>query len=283
LSTLGKILTVLIVVVSIAVAVLVAREFALSDNWHARYREEVKLFDRALEQRDSAIQQRDDAKRTADLDKAVLQQQIGTLTDELALRNNTITTLREQIENQEKRLQELAEQYAGIKDSFAKLMQERDGWRLERDDARKEADTLRQMYTELEGKWRVLLAQFADSKENLRQANEQNKTLNGKIAWATQQYNITNWPPEAAPLPPSEKLEGIVTDVNLAAGVVQISLGSDDGVVKGMKFYVYDKTRNKYLATLTIDKVSHDSAAGQLGIIRGTVEKESHVTNRFVE
>ena len=283
MSTLGKILTVLIVVVSIAVAVLVAREFALSDNWHARYREKERDFDKALGQRDSAIQQRDDAKRTADLDKAVLQQQILTLTDELTLRNNTIATLREQIENQEKRLQELAEQYAGIKDSFAKLMQERDGWRLERDDARKEADTLRQMYTELEGKWRVLLAQFADSKENLRQSDEQNKTLKGKIAWATQQYNIANWPPEAAPLPPSEKLEGLVTDVNLAAGVVQIGLGSDDGVVKGMKFYVYDKAHDKYLATLTIDKVSHDSAAGQLSIIRGTVEKESHVTNRFVE
>jgi len=283
LSTLGKVLTVLIVVVSIAVAVLVAREFAMSDNWRARYQEQVKLFDKALQQRDSAIQQRDLAKRTADADKAVLQQQIGTLTDELALRNNTIATLREQIENQEKRLQELAEQYAGINTAFTKLMQERDGWRQERDEARKEADTLRQMYTELEGKYRVLLAQFADAKETLRQAQEEIKVVKGKIAWATQQYDIANWPPEAVPLPPTEKLEGIVTDVNLAAGVVQISLGSDDGVVKGMKFYVYDKGRNKYLATLTIDKVSHDSAAGQLGIVRGTVEKESHVTNRFVE
>ena len=282
MSTLGKILTVLIVVVSIAVAVLVAREFALSDNWHARYQEEVKLFGKALEQRDSAIQQRDDAKRTADANKAVDQQQIETLADELALRNNTIASLREQIENQEKRLQELAEQYAGIKDSFAKLMQERDGWRLERDDARKEADTLRQMYTELEGKWRVLLAQFADSKETLRKADEKIKMLQGQVAYLVQKTGAT-LPPEAAPLPPSEKLEGIVTDVNLAAGVVQISLGSDDGVVKGMKFYVYDKTQNKYLATLTIDKVAHDTAAGQLGIIRGTVEKESHVTNRFVE
>ena len=283
MSTLGKVLTVLIVVVSIAVAVLVAREFALSDNWHARYQEQVGLFDKALEQRDSVIQQRDDAKRTADLDKAVLQQQILTLSDELVLRNNTIASLREQIENQEKRLQELATDLTGLRTNYENVVAMMNGYRQERDDARKEANTNLQMYTELEGKYRVLLAQFADSKENLRQSDEENKVLKGKIAWARQQYNITNWPPEAAPLPPSEKLEGIVTDVNLAAGVVQISLGSDDGVVKGMKFYVYDKARNKYLATLTIDKVSHDSAAGQLSIINGTVEKESHVTNRFVE
>jgi uncharacterized protein (DUF3084 family) len=283
LSTLGKILTVLIVVVSIAVAVLVAREFALSDNWHALYQEKERDFYRALGQRDSAYQQRDEVKRTADANKAVDQQQIDTLADELALRNNTITGLREQIENQEKRLQDLATDLTGLRTNYDNVVAMMNGYRQERDDAMKEANTLRQMYTELEGKWRVLLAQFADSKENLRQSDEQNKTLKGKIAWATQQYNIANWPPEAAPLPPSEKLEGIVTDVNLAAGVVQISLGSDDGVVKGMKFYVYDKAHDKYLATLTVDKVSHDSAAGQLSIIRGTVEKESHVTNRFVE
>ena len=283
MSTLGKILTVLIVVVSIAVAVLVAREFALSDNWHALYQEKERDFYRALGQRDSAYQQRDEVKRTADANKAVDQQQIDTLADELALRNNTITGLREQIENQEKRLQDLATDLTGLRTNYDNVVAMMNGYRQERDDAMKEANTLRQMYTELEGKWRVLLAQFADSKENLRQSDEQNKTLKGKIAWATQQYNIANWPPEAAPLPPSEKLEGIVTDVNLAAGVVQISLGSDDGVVKGMKFYVYDKAHDKYLATLTIDKVSHDSAAGQLSIIRGTVEKESHVTNRFVE
>ena len=283
MSTLGKILTVLIVVVSIAVAVLVAREFALSDNWHARYQEEARLFGKALEQRDSAIQQRDLTKRAADADEALHQQQIGTLTDELALRNNTIASLREQIENQEKRLQELATNLTGLKTNYENVVAMMNGYRQERDVAKEEADTLRKMYTELEGKWRVLLAQFADSKETLRQSDEQNKTLKGKIAWATQQYNIANWPPEAAPLPPSEKLEGLVTDVNLAAGVVQIGLGSDDGVVKGMKFYVYDKAHDKYLATLTIDKVSHDSAAGQLSIIRGTVEKESHVTNRFVE
>ena len=283
MSTLGKILTVLIVVVSIAVAVLVAREFALSDNWHARYQEEVRLFDKALGQRDSVIQQRDEVKRTADLDKAVLQQQVFTLADELALRNHTITELREQIENQEKRLQDLATDLTGLRTNYENVVAMMNGYRQERDDAMKEAGTNLQMYTELEGKWRILLFQFADSKENLRQSDEQNKTLKGKIAWATQQYNIANWPPEAAPLPPSEKLEGIVTDVNLAAGIVQISLGSDDGVVKGMKFYVYDKAHDKYLATLTVDKVAHDSAAGQLSIIRGTVEKESHVTNRFVE
>jgi hypothetical protein len=71
--------------------------------------------------------------------------------------------------------------------------------------------------------------------------------------------------------------------VDAAAGIAQISLGSDDGVVKGMKLYVYDKAQGKYLATLTVDKVAHDSAAGSLSIMRGTVLKDSHVTNRFVE
>ena len=64
MSTLGKILTVLIVVVSIAVAVLVSREFALSRNWHALYEEQAKLTQRALGERDSAFQAEDGIRDT---------------------------------------------------------------------------------------------------------------------------------------------------------------------------------------------------------------------------
>jgi len=283
LSTLGKILTVLVVVVSIAVAVLVSREFALSKNWHTLYEEQAKLTQRALGERDSAFQQRDLATQKMTADRALLQQQIETLNNEVALRNNQVTALQQEKENQDQRLQTLTTELGGVKDAFAKLMGERDGWRQERDDARKEADTLRTMSTELQAKLTLALAQLTDAKEMLRQAQEQNESLKGKIAWATQEYNINNWPPEAAPLPPTERLNGVVTAVDAAAGIAQISLGSDDGVVKGMKLYVYDKAQGKYLATLTVDKVSHDSAAGQLSILRGTVEKDSHVTNRFVE
>ena len=63
--------------------------------------------------------------------------------------------------------------------------------------------------------------------------------------------------------------------------MAEITLGSDDGVVEGMKFFVYNEAQNKYLATLEITKVSSDSAAGELSVIRGDVKVNDHVTNRF--
>jgi hypothetical protein len=48
-----------------------------------------------------------------------------------------------------------------------------------------------------------------------------------------------------------------------------------------MKFFVYNGTEMKYLATLTINMVSATSAAGELSVVRGTVKVNDHVTNRF--
>jgi len=280
LSTLGKILTVLVVLVSIAVAVLVAREFVLGNNWRSLYDEEVKLFDQALQQRDSAIQQRNDEKKARESDKAALQQQLNTLNDELGLRNNTITVLTKEKENQEKRLQELSEQFTGLNGTFANLVKEKDAWRAERDKALKEADDLRTMYAELENKFRSAQADLANLKETLRQAAEEKAAIESRIAWIKQNYPEVKLP-EQVPSVPTVKVQGLVTRVDNNAKVVEINLGTDDGVVKGMKFFVYNGTEMRYLATLVVNMVSKDSAAGDLTVIRGPVKVNDHVTNRF--
>ena len=48
-----------------------------------------------------------------------------------------------------------------------------------------------------------------------------------------------------------------------------------------MKFFIYNGSEMKYLATLTINMVSATSAAGELNVIRGSVKVNDHVTNRF--
>ena len=169
MSTLGKILTVLVVLVSIAVGVLVTTEVVLRENWRQRYEEEHRQYDKALQQRDKYMQQRDDVQGKWDADAALKQQQIETLNNELALIKNTNTTLRGENENQEKRLQELTTALEGLKVSLAKEVADRDAWRKERDDARKEKDDLLTMYTQLEAKYRAALADLANSKENLLQ------------------------------------------------------------------------------------------------------------------
>jgi len=280
LSTLGKILTVLVVLVSVAVAVLVTTQVFLSQNWKDLYEKEVGLFNQALQQRDNAFQQRDKTRGDWDADKAAKDQAINTLTDELNVRKGTITTLTTDKENQEKRLAELAETAKGLDTSLKSLVTEKDSWRKERDDAMKKAEDLMTMNSELDQQLRVARADLAALKETLRQATEEKAAVESKIAWVLQNYQDVKLP-QQVPAVPSEKMKGIVTAADNEAKTATINLGADDGVVKGMKFLVYNAATDKYLATLTVGMVSKNSAAGDLTVIRGSVKANDNVTNRF--
>jgi len=280
LSTLGKILTVLVVLVSMAVGVLTVSEVVLREDWHERYQEEVRNFNKALEQRDTAFKQRDKVKSDWDIDSAHKQQQIETLSNELALVKNTNTTLRSENENQEKRLQEAVEQLKGLNESLAKEIAQRDAWRKERDDAKKEKDDLLTMYSQLEAKYRAALADLQNIKENLRQTAEKLAAAESRLEHIRVEYPQVKLP-EEVPAVPTAKIQGMITKADNESRVAEINLGADDGVVKGMKFFVYNKGENKYLATLLVNMVSKNSAAGELSVIRGTVKANDHVTNRF--
>lgn len=279
MSTLGKILTVLVVLVSIAVGVLVTSEVVLRENWRQRYEEKVGQFTKALEQRDSAYGQRDKVKSDWDADAALKQQQIETQSNEIALLKNTMTTLRSENENQEKRLQELAEQLKGLNESLAKEVAQRDTWRKERDEALKEKDDLLTMYTQQEARLREALSNLQNCKENLRQTAEKLAAAESKIV----HYEGLPGVKKALEVPalPTARIQGMVTKADNESRVAEINLGADDGVVKGMKFFVYNKGESKYLATLLVNMVSKNSAAGELSVIRGTVKVNDHVTNRF--
>jgi DNA repair exonuclease SbcCD ATPase subunit len=280
LSTLGKVLTILVALVSVVVAVLVAREFVFIDNYKSLLDEQKALYNLAIDDRDKAIQQRNKVQGERLAERAQLDERINTLSDELALRNNTIKTLGTEKENQEKRLQELATQYKGLNDTVTKLVQEKDSWRKERDDAMKRADELQTMYAETESRLRAVQADNANLKEGLRLAREQVAALESRLAYIDQNYPQVKLPPQV-PAVPNRPVGGLVTKADNEAKVAEINLGADDGVVKGMKFFVYNEGEMKYLATLTINMVSKQSAAGELSIIRGTVKANDHVTNRF--
>ena len=282
MSTLGKILTVLLVLVAIAVGGAATTEIVLREKWMALYEDQAKLFDKALEQRDIAIGQRDKTKNDWAAYAAEKEQTINTLTNQLNDANNQIVQLRKDKENQEARLQELTEKYKGLERDLTILLAERDQWRKERDDARKQFDDLTVMYTELQNQYRTKEADLASLKELNRQTAEEKKTIESKLAWIQQNHPEVKIPEPVPPIP-VQKIQGLVTRVDNVEKVAEINLGTDDGVVKGMKFFVYNGQEMKYLATLVVTMVSKNSAAGELTTIRGRVKVDDHVTNKFDE
>ena len=280
MSTLGKILTVLVALASVAVAVLVAREFVLSEDWKAASQKWEANYSDAVKEVFAAVDQRDKDRADHVAEKARLEQKINTLDTDVDARKKAVAVLETDKAAQEKRLAELAATLTGLDTSMKSLTAEKKNWQDERDRALKTADEYTKMYSELENKYRKAAADRQDVTESLRQAREQVAALESRAAWVASNHPEVKMPTQV-PAVPNVKIDGLVTQADNEGKVATINAGADRGVVKGMKFFVYNGSEMKYLATLTINVVSTTSAAGELSVIRGSVKVNDHVTNRF--
>jgi vacuolar-type H+-ATPase subunit I/STV1 len=280
LSTLGKILTVLVALASVAVAVLVAREFVLSQDWRAAAQNWESNYTGAVKEVFAAVDQRDKDRADHVSEKARMEENINVLSTNLDNSKKAIVSLNADKENQDKRLAELAANLTGLDTSLKALLAEKKNWQDERDRATKTSDEYTKMYAELEAKYRNAVADLQNIRESLRLAREEKAALESRIAWINANYPEVKMPAQV-PAVPTVKVDGLVTQADNEAKVATVNVGTDRGVVKGMKFFVYNGSEMKYLATLTINMVSATSAAGELNVIRGTVKVNDHVTNRF--
>ena len=282
MSTLGKILTVLVALVSVAVAVLVAREFVLSKDWKSAAQDWETAYNLAKDQVFEAVDQRDKDRADHVAEKARMEENINILTANLDNSKKSIVGLTADKENQEKRLQELTVNLTGLDNSMKALLAEKKNWQDERDRAMKTADDYTKMYAEKEAQYRNAAADLQNVKESLRQAREEKAALESRIVWISSNYPEVKMPAQV-PAVPTAKIDGLISQADNEAKVATVNAGADRGVVKGMKFFIYNYngTEMKYLATLTINMVSATSAAGELSVVRGTVKVNDHVTNRF--
>jgi len=279
LSTLGKILTVMVALVAIAVAVLVAREFVLTRNWKAAYDEQVKVTAHVAQQRDTVKTERDKAMADRVAERGVFETKVAALNTTIGERDRSIATLTEETLSQARRLQDLATTIEGLNKTYAFLVSERVRWLKERDEAVKTADQFTSMYSELVVKYRTDQANIANLKADLIEAQKTIADLQGKIALIAQMRPDIRIP-EKGPYPPVPSMNGLVTSIDNASGVAEINLGSDSGVTPGTVFVIYHEPGTKFLAELTIKKVGPKTAAGSLSTVRGTIEVNDHVQNK---
>jgi chromosome segregation ATPase len=258
----------------------VAREFVLSKDWKSAAQDWEAVYNQAKEQVFAAVDQRDKDHTDFVAEKARMEENINVLTANLDNGKKAILGLTADKENQEQRLKELTVNLTGLDNSMKALLAEKKGWQDERDRAMKTADDYTKMYAEKETQYRNTAADLQNVKESLRQAREEKAALESRIVWISSNYPEVKMPAQV-PAVPTAKVDGLISQADNEAKVATVNVGADRGVVKGMKFFVYNGTEMKYLATLTINMVSATSAAGELSVVRGTVKVNDHVTNRF--
>lgn len=252
----GKLLTVLILICSIfltAVAVMLA---ASQQNWKEQAVDNAKEVRRLQQILQDSRQQNERIKTNLQRER---------VTSRLALQRSQVQLLVEQQKNTQKE-QALAAEISKNQEQLRILKQNED--RL--DELTTQNATLRDRSNELTTTLHNTLQQVTTlTDENyqlegqLRRLGEKRDQLANDLAQFAKVMKAYGLDENSLTAHIEPKVEGRVLMVsNKVKGLVEISLGEDDGVRIGHKFDVYRE--NKYLGSLVVKKVTHNRATAEI-------------------
>lgn len=274
MTLLGKIFTVLIFIMSVAFCILAVVTFATHKNW----KDEALKLKASIEQLE--------AKNLAQ--QAETQRALTELAVEQSARRSTLSTLQVKLALLEEDLR-----------NNAKVLDERTSALTVQTQAAKVAeDSLTNITAEV-GKLRneIRLAQqerdetflktvsltdkFNQAKALGEQLEEKNRQLQDQFAELTRVATAMGIDKNTlvSQIPP--KVDGVVTAVDEAQGLVEISLGADDGLKRGHVLQVI--SGDQYLGQIKLRDVSPDKAVGDVDkrMQRGRIKKGDNVTTKL--
>lgn len=274
MTLLGKIFTVLIFIMSVAFCILAVVTFATHKNW----KDEALKLKTTIEQLE--------AKNLAQ--QAETQRALNEVAVEQAARRSTLSTLQvklglleEDLRNNAKDLSErtsaLTVQTQAAKvaeDSLASITAEVGKLRNEIRLAQAERDDTYLKTVSLNDK----LNQAESLRERLEEQNRQLQDQYAELSRVAQALGF-NEQTLVSQIPP--KVDGKVTAVDEAKGLVEISLGSDDGLKRGHVLQVV--SGDKYLGQIKLREVGPDKAVGDIDkrMQRGRIQKGDNVTTKL--
>ena len=150
---------------------------------------------------------------------------------------------------------------------------------------------LSEKYTNSQAKIAELTDELFGLEVAVEQMNEKQNDLLDQVA-SYRAYlrgrGLPAEPPNVAADQPAPKVEGKIVDVQDSARgnqtFVEITLGSDDGLRRGDKLYVYNRAAGgKYLGEIQLRSVDADAAVGQIvsRASTGSIQKGDDVSTRL--
>lgn len=292
MSTLTKILIVLITIASIFLSGIMVTYVANADNYKQKYNNlYVDLQDAVQKRKGTETQLKEET------DKA--NQQIKTLNDQTASLNIKIEQSEAKLAEAEREkdlLLKRVDSFASIVEGFTKT-NDQQGLLLKNTIARLqsvEADLIKEQSQNKETS-RILFEKLAIIKtleEKDKRLLEENAELQTKLDQFLRQYGKTLAPPTpvtpltakakpASALPPTRdiRLKGQITAVDLKNSLAEISIGTASGVKEGMKFHV---TRgDQFICDIVILDVEPEKAIGWLELIQNEPKAGDNVSTNL--
>ncbi len=277
MSTLGKIFTILTVVLAIFLCALMVGFVQSHQNWTKVIEADQKVQAQAME----AIRVLKGVIAAQNQQRDTIQQ---AYTMEIANRDTTIADKNDQILNAQKKLGAQDAQLTELTNT-AKNLQE-NLTRFQESKTQLETDYNKQvaLAKDLQTAKDQLITQLQDLRNQVMNSNNRVRELEVQLNESVKENNYLKQHaqaklPEAVPVLPTVDLHGVVTEVNNQDKIASINLGSADQVVKGMTFYV--SRGGNYLADLVITRVDENSSVGRLDTVTGAVQESDNVTYTF--
>ena len=123
------------------------------------------------------------------------------------------------------------------------------------------------------------LKQLLEEKTELQ--NRLNQTLQqyGKITAPAEPVTAMKKPPRVAPPVKDIDLQGVITDVDLQERLAEVSIGTADGVKEGMRFHT---TRgDQFICDIVILDVLPEKATGWLELLEDGVQNQPKVNDKI--
>ena len=288
MSTLTKVLIVLLTIASIFLCGIVVTYVATADNYKQKFVNQSNSYQAAVKSEENANKQ---LNNTID-DKKIETDKLG---EQIASLENDINKLESDLANAERDRDDATQKvnsWAAIVMDFSKTIENNEklakGALAERD--LKEAELIKQG-KDLKDTTAALMENMAivrQLQEESKRLLEEKTELQDKLDQYLRQYGKAIAEPmpvtavqEAARLTPPTKdidLNGSITEVDLKNLLAEISIGEADGVKEGMRFHL---TRgDKFICDIVILDVWPEKAVGWLELLQDQSQDQPQIDDR---
>ncbi len=274
MTLLGKIFTVLIFIMSVAFCILAVATFATHRNWKETATAHAATISKLNQQYADKVTELELQKNMLAVERAARRAALATLQAKLVLVANDVRDYSNQLTE---KTSQLTSQTQAAKDAEAlltditaevnKLREEIRITQQDRDNQFTKAVTLTDK-----------LNQSQSLKERLEEQHRQLQEQYAQLNHIAERSGIDlNTLVSAIPPP----LDGKVTAIDEANGLVEVSLGADDGLKRGHTLQVYRGT--KYLGEIILRQVNPDKSVGEIDkkMQRGRMQKDDNVTTKL--
>jgi len=281
LSTLTKILIVLLTISSIFLCGIVVTYVANAENYRKKYLDQKKEYDAAVENEKQAVKNFNDIKEEMARQKTELEGKNADLKSNVEVLDSKLKEAEIQKDkwiNEAGKWQAITRDFYDTNDKQRQLLEDTlaklktiEAEQIKSDKEIKEttAALIEKMaiIDDLEKQWKQLLEEKTDLQNRLNQLLQQA----GKAVAAPEPVTPTKEKAQVAPPTVDISLNGLITAVDLENSLAEISIGAANGVKQNMTFHV---TRaDKFICDIVILDVEPEKAIGTLELMDVTKEQ----------